>query len=82
LRNDIVGKNDIKAGANLMRWLKSLEDNRDLVSIGAYVAGSDRVLDEALAHEEQVREFLTQGITEESHLTETLGRLQKLTGVA
>ncbi len=82
LRNDIVGQEDIAAGANLMRWLKSLEDNRDLVNIGAYVAGSDPVLDEALAREGEVREFLTQGITEGTELTETLGRLRQLTGVA
>ncbi len=82
LRNDIVGQEDIAAGANLMRWLKSLEDNRDLVNIGAYVAGSDPVLDEALARETEVREFLTQGITEGTELTDTLGRLRQLTGVA
>ncbi len=82
LRNDIVTSDDIAAGANLMRWLKSLEDNRDLVNIGAYVAGSDPVLDEALAHEGEVREFLTQGVTEGTNLTDTLGRLRELTGVA
>lgn len=82
LRNDIVGEADIKAGARLMRWLKSLEDNRDLVNIGAYVAGSDPLLDEALQQEERVREFLTQGITEGSRLDDTLARLRQLTGVA
>ncbi len=82
LRNGIVSSDDIAAGANLMRWLKSLEDNRDLVNIGAYVAGSDPVLDEALAHEGEVREFLTQGVTEGTNLTDTLGRLRELTGVA
>jgi len=65
-----------------MRWLKSLEDNRDLVNIGAYAAGSDPLLDEALQREEQVREFLTQGITEGTSLAETLGQLRQLTGVA
>jgi flagellum-specific ATP synthase len=82
LRNDIVGPEDIAAGACLMRWLKSLEDNRDLVNIGAYAAGSDPVLDEALAREPEVRLFLTQGITEGTRLDETLGRLRQLTGVA
>ncbi len=82
LRNDIVDKQDIEAGARLMRWLKALEDNRDLVNIGAYVAGSDPVLDEALQREGDVREFLTQGITEGTQLTDTLGRLRRLTGVA
>jgi len=82
LRNDVVGEQDIAAGARLMRWLKSLEDNRDLVNIGAYVAGSDPVLDEALAREGDVREFLTQGVTERAELPETLEHLRRLTGVA
>ena len=82
LRNDIVDAPDIKAGATLMRWLKALEDNRDLVNIGAYVAGSDPILDTALAREGDVREFLTQPIDEGSNLADTLGRLRQLTGVA
>ncbi len=65
-----------------MRWLKSLEDNRDLVNIGAYVAGSDPLLDEALAREGDVRDFLTQGVTEGTDLPETLEQLRRLTGVA
>ena len=82
LRNDIVAPEDVAAGGRLMRWLKSLEDNRDLVNIGAYVAGSDPVLDEALAREEDVRDFLTQGINEGTDIHETMVRLRKLTGVA
>lgn len=82
LRNDIVSQDDIKAGACLMRWLKSLEDNRDLINIGAYVPGSDAVLDEALAREKEVREFLTQGVDEGADLPATLARLREITGVA
>ncbi len=81
LRNDIVSELDVQAGAKLMRWMKSLEDNRDLVNIGAYVAGADPILDEALAKEEEVRQYLTQGINESSDLESTLGKLRELTGV-
>jgi len=81
LRNDIVEQKDIEAGARLMRWMKSLEDNRDLVNIGAYVPGSDPVLDEALAKADEIRAFLVQGIAEESPLTSTLAALRSLTGV-
>ncbi|MFT5234617.1 MAG: flagellum-specific ATP synthase [Candidatus Krumholzibacteriia bacterium] len=81
LRNDIVDEKDIAAGACLMRWLKAIEDNRDLINIGAYVPGSDRVLDDALAREEDLREFLTQGVTEGASLPETLARLREMTGV-
>jgi len=82
LRNDIVTHEDVQAGAKLMRWMKSLEDNRDLVNIGAYVAGADPLLDEALSKENEVREYLTQGINETSELKSTLVKLRELTGVA
>ncbi len=82
LRADIVGQPDIEAGACLMRWLKTLEDNRDLINIGAYVAGSDPVLDAALAKEDAIRAFLTQGKTEDTNLDQTLQGLRELTGVA
>lgn len=82
LRNDIVGPQDLAAGAKLMRWLKALEDNRDLVSIGAYAPGSDPLLDEALARQEDIRSFLTQGVEESSELESTLGGLRSLTGTA
>lgn len=82
LRSDIVGQPDIEAGARLMRWLKSLEDNRDLVNIGAYVSGADPVLDQALAREGAIKAFLQQAVTEETRLDETLAGLRQLTGVA
>jgi flagellum-specific ATP synthase len=82
LRNDIVDTADIQAGARLMRWLKTLEDNRDLVNIGAYVSGADPLLDEALSRQEDINTFLRQGTTEETRLDETLAQLRQLTGVA
>lgn len=82
LRNDLLPPEEIEAGARLMRWLKALEENRDLVNIGAYVAGSDPVLDEALAKQGAIRDFLTQGITEGADPGESLSGLRRLTGVA
>lgn len=82
LRNDVVPAVDVQAAGRLLTWLKSLEDNRDLVNIGAYVSGADPVLDEALGQEGAIREFLVQGIQEGADLGETFTRLRQLTGVA
>jgi flagellum-specific ATP synthase len=60
LRNEVVAPEVRRAGDQLMRWLQSLEENRDLVSIGAYAHGSDAVLDTALARRAAVRDFLVQ----------------------
>ncbi len=82
LRNDLLESPDLEAGARLMRWLKTLEENHDLVNIGAYVAGSDPELDTALSKRDEIREFLTQGIAENSELGASLTGLRQLTGVA
>ena len=82
LRNDLLEDQDREAGARLMRWLKALEENRDLVNIGAYVAGNDPILDSALAKQDDIRAFLTQGITEGTEIGASLAELRALTGVA
>jgi flagellum-specific ATP synthase len=64
-----------------MTWLKALEDNRDLINIGAYVPGSDRVLDQALDKQEDIRAFLTQGYAEDNPSDKTMQALRKLTEV-
>jgi len=81
LRNDVVQANDIEAGARLMGWLKALEDNRDLINIGAYVAGSDPTLDQALEKENEIRAFLTQGMLDGYPATDSMSGLHQLTGV-
>ena len=73
LRNEVVPEDDLEAGSRLLRWLKALEDNRDLVNIGAYVPGSDRVLDEALAHRDDIRHFLVQGMRDQAPFADVAG---------
>ena len=49
----------LKAG-KVRDWLSLICENEDLVSVGAYVAGSSARIDEALAHRESVEGFLRQ----------------------
>ncbi|MDP1601757.1 MAG: EscN/YscN/HrcN family type III secretion system ATPase, partial [Legionella sp.] len=81
LRSDVIGPADREAGARLLRWLSTLEENRDLVNIGAYVAGADPVLDEALARESDIAAFLRQDVCESTHVESSLVGLRRLTGV-
>ena len=82
LRNELLEPQDIEAGARLMRWLKTLEENRDLVNIGAYVSGADPDLDDALAKQKDIRQYLTQEIHEGTDFQESLTELRQLTGIA
>ena len=80
LRNDVVSEDELGAMARVTRWLKALEDNRDLVNIGAYVAGSDPMLDEALSRRDEIRAFLTQGVRDQAGVADAMSRLLALAG--
>ncbi len=78
LRQDLLNADTLAAGAEVLRWLKALEDNRDLINIGAYVAGSDPLVDKALANESAVRTFFRQAVDEYAELADSLAGLRKL----
>jgi flagellum-specific ATP synthase len=52
--------------------------NRDLVSVGAYAAGSDPLMDEALALHPRMEVFLQQNMKERARFADCLGALQAL----
>ena len=49
-----------EAGDALREWLAVQRESQDLVSVGAYVAGSNPRLDEALARHDRVEAVLCQ----------------------
>lgn len=71
--------------ADLAEWARRLralvavrEDNRDLVMMGAYRAGSDARLDEALARAGAIDNFLQQGRVERVSLADAFAQLDLL----
>lgn len=81
LRRDVLPDELLQAGGRVLRWLKALEENRDLINIGAYARGADPLVDEALAKREPMRRFLGQGVGEPAPLADTFDRLRALVGV-
>ena len=53
--------------------------NRDLINVGAYVPGSDRLLDEAIALNPSMTAFLQQDMHEQSTLPESFAGLARIT---
>lgn len=49
----------VKAG-QVREWMATIRDSEDLVSVGAYVPGSNPRIDEALAKREVIEHFLRQ----------------------
>ncbi|MDR0380322.1 MAG: flagellum-specific ATP synthase FliI, partial [Candidatus Accumulibacter sp.] len=52
--------------------------SRDLISVGAYAAGSDPVLDQAIGLYPSFERFLQQALTERSDFDDSLARLAAL----
>jgi flagellum-specific ATP synthase len=68
----------------LIRRFKQLysryQRSRDLISVGAYVAGSDPMLDQAINLYPAFENFLQQNITERSNFDDSFGHLAGLFG--
>ena len=58
------------------------EENEDMITIGAYVKGSNPGVDEAIAKREAVQEFLTQAVEEKAPIADTIRRLSAIAGIS
>lgn len=66
--------------SRLRELLAAYEKNRDLILIGAYQRGADRLVDEAIARVGDLDGFLRQGLYEQCGFDETLKRLHEVGG--
>jgi FliI/YscN family ATPase len=66
-----------KAG-KVREWLATLRDSDDLVSVGAYVAGSNQRIDEALGKRQAVDQFLRQDADAATSLPDAVAGLEAL----
>jgi flagellum-specific ATP synthase len=67
-----------QAARRLKQLYSRYARSRDLISVGAYAAGSDPVLDQAIALHDKIETFLTQEIQEKTLMPESLGQLTSL----
>lgn len=77
---------DVTSGEHqeLARKLKALyatyREAEDLINIGAYVAGSSKRIDEAIAKIDAINDYLTQRIDESATLEDSIDALKKIVG--
>ena len=79
--DDLVDAPIAKAARDLRALIAAREDNRDLVLMGAYRAGSDPALDRALMHTGAIDEFLKQPRGAAVDLEQSLSGLAALNAV-
>jgi flagellum-specific ATP synthase len=73
---DIVSLEHLAAAGVIRSVLATYKSVEDLISIGAYVKGSNPKVDKALLSLESVQNFLKQGRDEKAPWTETLQKLK------
>ncbi len=77
LMSTVASKEHKEAAAKLRNYLSLYNSNIDLISIGAYKAGTNPKLDEAISRIDKINAFLTQGRHESFSLEETVKLLKE-----
>jgi flagellum-specific ATP synthase len=81
LTSEIASREIQDAGMGLRKLLAAHREKEDLIAIGAYQAGADPVVDEALAKRPAIDAFLQQRVDEPSTLAEADHGLLALAGM-
>ncbi len=77
---DLITPEHRQAASRFRDLLATYRNAEDLINIGAYVAGSNPKIDEAIARIGDIRAFLCQGPTEPATWEETLAKLTHAAG--
>jgi len=75
---DICTPEEVALAGRARESLALYRKNEDLVSVGAYVKGTNPALDEAILRHESLRNFLRQPVTEHVPRAATYARLKQI----
>jgi flagellum-specific ATP synthase len=75
---NIVDDDHLKMMQRFKQLLARYQQNRDLISIGAYTAGADPETDAAIERFPYLRAFIQQGIKQSVHMPESISNLKAL----
>ncbi len=74
----LIGPDHLDAIRRFKQLYSRYQRSRDLISVGAYVAGSDPLLDQAITQYPQFEHFLQQNLSERSAYPDSVGHLHQL----
>jgi len=78
LMTQIVSKPQQEAAQRFRALSATYEQNRDLISVGAYTAGSDPRIDDAIQAYPKLRDFIRQGLTDHYDMDTSLAEFNRL----
>ncbi len=76
--HSITSADQQQEARRLRQLVSAWQRNHDLINVGAYVAGSNPLIDEAIAKNARINTFLQQGIQERADIQTSLGQLTAL----
>lgn len=78
LQPQLITDEERRAAGTIRRWMAEYESNADLIAIGAYRAGANPELDQAVAMRNAIRTYLTQDVHQQHKLKLTRQLLLRL----
>jgi flagellum-specific ATP synthase len=81
LAPSISGPSHNKASGAIRRTMAVYAESEDLINVGAYHAGSNPAIDEAIAKHPSIEEFLIQAVDEHSTEADTFAAMEKISGI-
>lgn len=73
---NIISQQHLNSAQRLRYLYSRYQQSRDLISVGAYVAGSDPETDMAIERLPAIRQFLQQGLTESYNMNTSVAQLE------
>jgi flagellum-specific ATP synthase len=73
--NDIVDEKHLSAARSIQSMTAVYEEARDLINIGAYVAGNNPEIDNAIGHIDSINLFLKQDINEKAAIEQVVAQM-------
>jgi len=77
----VTGPLTRKAAGLIRRLIAVYNENEDLINVGAYHAGTNAAIDEAIAKKSAIDDFLIQAVDEKSSIAETCQVMGEIAGI-
>ncbi len=77
---DVVDQEHLDLNLIMRRTLSTYREAEDLINIGAYVQGSNPEIDYAITKNPLIKEFIQQGMNEQTSLNECVEKLKQILG--
>ena len=82
LTGSVTGPETRKAMGYARKVMAVYEENEDMITIGAYVKGSSKTVDESITKRDPIEDFLAQAVDDPAPIKDTLVRLGGIAGIA